>query len=292
MTIAAGFKCADGLVICSDTLETLDYGKRRQSKIVIKPRHNPEPLGLPHDIRRASDPPEPPAPPQPPKPGLDCVALFAGAGDGPFVDKLIDCLWSKMNVVSSFDDKMQALEDAAIEFYQKYWPIYPADIRPDAHILVGLWTPEKRELLRIAGPIVNKVDTYDSIGFGRDMSKYLLDKLYRPEMSTRETAVVANYVLDQIKEHVQYCGGDTSLVALNAKGYTQNAWQPQLEWSKKRFRKLDEAIGPLLVTIGDQEITEEEFKQRVKHFSAEVDSLRNELARLHAAVDAWIDADE
>jgi len=285
VTIAAGFKCVDGLVICSDTLETMDYGKRRQSKIVIKPRHNPPP-GLPADIRRASDPTPPPPPP---KPGPDCVALFAGAGDAAFVDKLIDCLWSKMNRADSYDNKIDALENAAIEFYQKYWPIYPADIRPDAHLLVGLWTPEKRELLRIAGPIVNKVDTYESIGFGRDMSKYLIDKLYLPTMSIRDTAIVANYVLDNVKEHVQYCGGDTTLASLNDKGQTQIVWDAEIEWGKKRFRKLDKAIGPLLVAIGDIELTEEEFKKRIKDFTAEVDSLKSEVVNLRAALDAWID---
>jgi hypothetical protein len=283
MTIAAGFTCFDGLVICADTLETVgDYGKRSQSKIVIKPKPNPTPkIEMP---RRKSDPPRPPREPEP-----DCVVVFAGAGEADFIDKLIDTLWKKIGPAVTHTEKIEAMEDAAIEFYKKYWSIYPIDQRPEVHLLVALRTEEKMELLKVIGPIVNRIESYESIGYGIALSKYLIDRLYQKSMSVNDTAIVANYMLDQVKEHVQYCGGESHIMRIDPKGYTDMILASSIQWGQERFAKLDSSLRPLLIAVGDMMIPEEEFKKQTISFTHKMEKMREELSKFHSALDFWSD---
>src|SRR5208283_4198127 len=148
VTIASGFKCRDGIVICADTLETVgDYGKRQQSKIVIKPAPNPTLLVAltVEELRKGSAP-------TPTIVGPRCIAVFAGAGESDFIDKLVEHLWTQIESATSYADRIAAIEEGTIEFHQRYWPVYPSDQRPEAHVLVALWTPQRNGLLKIIGP--------------------------------------------------------------------------------------------------------------------------------------------
>jgi hypothetical protein len=238
VTIAAGFRCNDGIIICSDTLETVgDYGKRKQSKIVVKPSVCPTPpIPMP---RRKSDPPLPPPPVRP-----ECIAVFAGAGEADFLDKLTDSIWLHINQSGlSFDARVGALEDAAIEFHQKYWPVYPPDQRPEVHLVVALWTSDKYGLFKVIGPIVNEVITYESVGYGISLSKYICDRFYRKSMSMRDARIISVYMLEEVKEHVQWCGGDSHVLSLSASGYTDYLTDFDVEWGKNRFARFDKSLG-------------------------------------------------
>ncbi len=95
MTIAAGFSCPEGVVLCADTQES--YGsflKRSQPKIVIKP-----------DAQSDED---------------ECRAVFAGAGDSTFTDMLIGKVWQKMAAAGADEAAVvEALEDEILAKHQR-----------------------------------------------------------------------------------------------------------------------------------------------------------------------------
>src|SRR6266404_5629863 len=62
VTIIAGFKGYDGIVLCADTQETVQGFKRKVPKLRVEPA----------------------------KVGGDLAVAFCGAGHGPFIDKVVD----------------------------------------------------------------------------------------------------------------------------------------------------------------------------------------------------------
>ena len=68
VTIAAGFHCIEGIVLCADTQETVDnYIKRNVPKIAVRPQWTDD-----KSIPRV---------------------VFAGAGDGDLIDSLVGKMW-------------------------------------------------------------------------------------------------------------------------------------------------------------------------------------------------------
>jgi hypothetical protein len=72
VTIVAGFKSYEGVVLCADTQETVLHSKRHVPKLRFEPDSLAKSV---KEWRGEKD---------------DLAAAFCGAGDGPFIDKLID----------------------------------------------------------------------------------------------------------------------------------------------------------------------------------------------------------
>jgi hypothetical protein len=282
MTIAAGFKCTDGIILCSDTEEAVgDYGKRSRAKIVLYPSMNPFPQNKGPRVRKKSDPPLPPPPPKP-----EVIAAFAGAGDSDFIDKLVDYLWAKIAAPSSYAQKVSALEDGTIEFHRKYWPAYPADIRPEAHLLVGLWTKSQYGLLKVVGPFVTEVPAFTSVGVGASLAEYLTDRFYSQPLSVNDATSIAIYLLQEVKEHVRYCGGQSHILVMKEEGYAQFEMPLKIDWGEDKLRKLEEAVGPLILKAANGETETEDFEKSITEFTSRLRSIRGELQRLHSYTDA------
>jgi hypothetical protein len=234
--------------------------------------------------RRKTDPPVP-SDPDPP----ECIATFTGAGESHFVDKLTEKLWEAIDQAKSYSSRVEALEDATLAFHQKYWPIYPPDRRPDAEIIVSLWTRENSGLFKVTGPVITEISTYESIGFGVSMSKYISDRLYRSSMPMRDAAIIAIYMIEEVKEHVQWCGGKTQVLTIDIHGHTNFLINFDVEWGRRRFRQFDESLEPLMVAVGNYEISEDDFVKRLRNFISTMRDMRKELINLHRAMDAAMD---
>ena len=86
MTIIAGFKCYEGIVICADTQETSEHAKGYTPKLVFEPAE--------HDDGSTDN----------------LAAAFCGAGDGPYVDKLIANAWEAAQAATSLDEVCADIE--------------------------------------------------------------------------------------------------------------------------------------------------------------------------------------
>lgn len=232
MTIAAGFQCWDGIILCADTQENVDgYIKRSRSKLEARPSYGAYPDGKPR-------------------------AIFAGAGDGDFIDYLVEKLWMAMESGKTINEMVEAVEDTLIGVYGKLIPLYP-DGMPDAQLLVALCAPATKpvspigdgipevpvgdtlELVKITGPIVNRHLVLESIGFGTILTTYIANRLLYPKMGFQQALPIALYMVDEAKRHVRECGGDTQLVMLKADGDMQGLLPNEIEARTKRLRETD-----------------------------------------------------
>jgi hypothetical protein len=50
-------------------------------------------------------------------------------------------------------------------------------------------------------------------------------------------------MLEEVKEHVQWCGGDSHVLSLSASGYTDYLTDFDVEWGKNRFARFDKSLG-------------------------------------------------
>ncbi len=244
MTIAASFMCSQGAVICADTQESVDnYLKRRVPKIAIRPQEQLTEI-------------------------VPLRAVFAGAGDSAFIDKLIDEMWSAVAGMPSHSatDIIEAMEDALLTVHEKIWKVYGSSERPEADLLIGLWAENRIALLKAQGPILNIFTQYDCIGYGQIFARYIVDRLYRPTLSIAQTILLSLYMLSQVKEHAEGCGGESHVVLMSNSGQFGWVHRSDVIDSVRHLRMLDSDIGNVLLTAPDLRILDEEFEKRLQDF--------------------------
>jgi 20S proteasome alpha/beta subunit len=229
VTIAVGFYRGDGLVLCADTQETISGFKRNVPKIVFKP-----------DVVYERTP----------------CAVFAGAGDGPLVDHLIDKLWRKMATsTDSLAHMIGAMEDELIHVYKRLTPCYHPGFMPDAQFLVGVFCPPNHlQLVEISGPVLTRNITAKAIGCGDTLSSYIEERLSSPKAGLSEVIQVAIYIVDQAKKHVDGCGGETHVVTLTDSGKLEIFPQFQVQPMTKRIEEIDRLARIIAASAMDENI--------------------------------------
>src|SRR5438874_12034650 len=101
VTIIAGFRCREGIVICADTQETVSGLSKRNT-----PKLRFEPSGGPHE-------------------GDSLAAAFCGAGDnGPFIDKIVETAWEDAQTATSLDEACEEIEKSIKNIYREFGQIY------------------------------------------------------------------------------------------------------------------------------------------------------------------------
>ncbi len=128
MTIIAGFKGFDGIVLCSDTQETIEHSKRKVSKLRIEPSDGKSEIAV----------------------------AFCGAGDnGPFIVKIISVAWEDVQTATSLDEATNEIEKSLTKTYREYGQIYQRGYVPHAELIYGVKMHGSSKLFHASGPIVN-----------------------------------------------------------------------------------------------------------------------------------------
>lgn len=217
MTIAAAFLCIDGIVLSSDTQESYGGMKRQVSKLEVR--------GVtPGQLAKSP-----------------CAAFCGATNDGRFYDMLIEKLWLTMEAASprGLSAMIDALEDELIKQYQRFLPIYPEGV-PESAILIGIWAaPGEFQLVRVDGAIVNRAVYLDAVGCGDILATYLASRLLWPKTWKEQAIPIGIYMVDQAKEHVEYCGGDVQLVIIEPDGSVERYTSEKVKDETERLRNLD-----------------------------------------------------
>lgn len=237
MTIALGFWCVDGIMLCADTQEThANYIKLKQPKLEIKGQE------------------------------LHPHSVFAGATeDGDFADALVDKLWFAMDRVGNrgLDAMIEAAEDELIKQYQRLVPSYPSEAVPETSMLVGVWAgsgPEDYELIKIHGPVLKRKVFLESIGCGDILAKYITARFIRPKTWLALSVPVGLYVIDQAKQYVEGCGGDTQLVAMYSTGHIETYTGQQAQKETERLIKIDSELRHIFGRLTDRYNSIDQFR--------------------------------
>lgn len=217
VTIAAAFRCIDGIVLSSDTQETYGGIKKQVSKLELR--------GVsPGQLAK-----------------IPCAAFCGATDDGHFFDMLIEKLWLAMETAGprGLDAMIDALEDELIKQYQRFHPIYPNGI-PESAILIGIWSaPNEFRLCRVDGAVVQREVFLEAVGCGDILATYLANRLLWPKTWKEQAIPIGIYMVDQAKQHVEFCGGDTQLVIIEPGGNVERYTSDQVKAETERLQKLD-----------------------------------------------------
>lgn len=187
VTIAAGFVCNSGIVLCADTQEQAGYIKTTGQKI----------FGYKRDW---------------------CNAVFAGAGNADLIDSLIEQIADKLDEGHNTQKSViAAMRSAVLEFHQNEVAYYPGDGDDRLiEMLVGIKPHKERELLcKITGPAIKMVPAYAVIGTGT-LVRYIAQRLYRDDMPINHGIYASIYLLAMAKKYVSGCGESTHIFTIRS----------------------------------------------------------------------------
>ena len=255
MTIIAGFRCRDGVVVCADTQETSNGSKRNIPKLRFEegrqwiPDFGFESTGL--------------------------AAAFCGSSDnGPFVDKLIDRAWNTAKSAQDLKAAADSIESVIKNTYEEFGQIYQAGQCPGAELIYGLTMGGDSKLFSAYGPIVNESDTYVSSGIGYYLADFLAERMYGGHLTTRQCAILAAYILYQTKTHVEGCGGDSHVAVLREQESSGLVEWKLIDEVTKYIKLVDKDAGELLPTFANFTAKPEEIEEESARLISSLRELR------------------
>jgi 20S proteasome alpha/beta subunit len=193
MTIAAGFVCNGGIVLCADTQETISgYIKTYDGKI--------------DTCLYAS--------------GL--VVAVAGSGTSDYIKTARSALLDDFPSSKSFPEVRTEMEERLLTFFDKHlarWAYFPEREKPEVELLIGVAGRKMPcTLFHYAGTSFHRVATSKAIGDGVLLANELINRYCFGNYNIEELSKLAIYILSKVKHGVDGCGGSTHLVTLR-KGF-------------------------------------------------------------------------
>ncbi|MBZ5646194.1 MAG: hypothetical protein LAN37_03095 [Acidobacteriia bacterium] len=251
MTIIAGFKCYEGIVLCADTLETVsNLSKRNVPKLRF------EPSGIPH------------------KGDSLAVALCGASDTGPFIDKVVETAWEDAQITTSLDEACEEIEKSIKRTYREFGQIYQPGFCPTADLIYGVKMHGACRLFSANGPLVNEKGTYDSAGAGYYMADFLAKRMYGHHLTIHQCVILAAYILFQAKEHVDGCGGDSNIAVLRDDGVSGWVDYRRVNAITELLGYADQSTAELLLTAANMELDSVEFQKDGKEKIEFLDAIR------------------
>ncbi|UWZ81831.1 Ntn hydrolase family protein [Occallatibacter riparius] len=253
VTIVAGFKCDGGIVLCADTQETAGAAKKNVTKLQV---HHGffNPLSGEKDRRFA--------------------AAFCGAGDGPFIDKLLNEVWAAIRWCESLSDACVIAESKIKSTYEEYGRIFQNGLCPQVDLLYGITMDEFSCLFSATGPVVNDVTDYISGGAGYYLSDFIASRMYSPSMNVKLGVTLAAYILLQCKEHVEGCGGESHIAVLRESGKSGYVATSIVQEITDFLYESDPEIGKFLLSVADLDVSQTCLNKLTKDLTKTLTSKR------------------
>jgi hypothetical protein len=218
MTICAGMLCSDGIVLCADTLEAVGRVHRSVEKLIELPI-------VSEDLK---------------------AVVVCATDDGIFSDALIERISDSLNRSDgTFKSARKAIESATLKYCNEIGTALDASQdKPKAEMLIGLKTVDDLRLLHMSTPMVRSIENWEFIGYGAELGIYKAGQYGLKNMPTDTAAPIIAYIVDIVKNNVQFCGRATSLAVLHASGNIEHKSQDYIAKTTQGYK----SIGWLLET--------------------------------------------
>jgi 20S proteasome alpha/beta subunit len=102
---------------------------------------------------------------------------------------------------------------------------------------------------------VHSANSFDAIGAGADLARYIGSKLYKRGLSDDQGAALAAYILEEAKQNIEGCGGFSQIIWIGKTGLKRvptaklshlRAWFNMSEQKIPNLSKLPQGIHPIL----------------------------------------------
>ena len=220
MTVAAGFRCRDAIILCADSRLTI-----------------PDTFRFDENLKMAGYKDE------------TIAATLAGAGDWDYFRMAFEKIKSRLHVNP---DAKKALEETVLEVYETHIAALgePPETRPGFQLLMASRTNDTpMSLLRTTSTAFAEGNSFEFIGVGEAFGLHLAKTYYRPSMSLDQAVFVVAYILRTIKKVVPKCGGRSDIIALTADGQVKMALHSDLAQLEEGFASFDKFTGLVMSAI-------------------------------------------
>jgi 20S proteasome alpha/beta subunit len=161
----------------------------------------------------------------------NAVALVAESGAAQLTGRAVELLQEKAKgkelsdyrmVADLAQESLREVKSSVIKsnegcnFSEDKWERYFRDDN-QADLMVAHYFENRPYIytVDISNCIANKAKLhYEAIGCGANLGGYLLSELSYPKMDSELAAAIAVYVVESVKKHDAYCGGDTKVAIL------------------------------------------------------------------------------
>jgi 20S proteasome alpha/beta subunit len=260
VTIAAGFQCSDGVVLCADTeINIPGFVKFPGSKIRLCPRMASRPV-------------------------------FTFAGDVLYCESLIDHIAGRVLLAEQGgEDLRTAVEEEALNMHRTY---AGEDYEEGSRLLMSLWLgPDgnrRRQLFEIGSGIAARVLRATAIGTGQSVGRGVIVELFQSDMTVDETALMAVYLLAEAKTYAYGVGKSSQILMLYNDGshgvFPDDPYHPSIEEMEKDYFQLKRRLRPVILGYCNLAMAPEHFAEALELFKANTIALREKrrMARAEA----------
>jgi len=243
MTVAAGFLCSDGIVLCADSEHSDDKAKFQRPQV----------------FRFA-----------------DKGLLLTGAGTSSYIkmafDKLCDEYRREMPDTPS--KARIALEKVVIDIYANHIaPFFDISNRPYFHLLTGTRCANgEMALVKSEDTGVYLSEGFETAGVGDHLFRYWADKFFEHTIPMRVMSYLCLFMLYETTKYVPDCGG-----ACTAKGLPKdpNA-EGHLTWHDERYilAGFPDSIAWALAHCEDTNVPVEQIEKKLQEFASQITNIR------------------
>ena len=195
VTIAAGFRCNDGIVLCADRL--IAHGGPNESGSFA--HYEPKVFAIENYSSFG--------------------AVACGAGDASLIRPIAESFLTALKTCKQPDEIRMSLCKSILEDTLNDFTAKIANI-PEVHLLIAASDDKGRQqFLRCEGLVVHPANNVEILGLGENsLVRYLIDSIYKEDMDISELATLATLIVDVAKKYCpQYCGGQTDVYMLSKK---------------------------------------------------------------------------
>jgi hypothetical protein len=249
MTIAMGFPCRDGVVLCADTQEVISgYVKTDTEKMTI--------------IQSAPD----------------YNVAITGAGDADSIEMVIQEVHAALNSNAQHLPIQTVIRSTLLKFFNERvapYAAFPSDERPGTNILLAIQSEGIVTLYKSRGTIFRRMNAPECVGMGVALGKSLISQLFSNDLSLPQTGILALYILHQAKTWVDGCGGNSDIMLLSNKNLSWSRIPTEdVKELEKHFDDFSEAMRPILISAADRSISYDTFDAEMKSFGRSMFLLR------------------
>jgi 20S proteasome alpha/beta subunit len=187
LTLILGLKCADTVVLAAETEESVGIAAKRNV----------------YKLKLIS--------------GDDWAIVLGGAGDSAIAENAMRLIDRSLTDCADLTEDVltNAIDDALEKVHKKYIDLDPQS-EGIALIVGAVCSNNALHLISTHKRIWQFQESYAYAGLGADLAIYFLDRLHDATLEWEDSAKVAGFVLEQVKEAAQCCGGDSQFYALHA----------------------------------------------------------------------------
>jgi hypothetical protein len=202
--------------------------------------------------------------------GMPVVLSVAGAGFGPWIDKLITLMWQAVQDATSFDDARDSVENCIKSTYEEYGRIANSGCDPNTEMLYVIAAPGAMGLFHAFGAIVNET-TSRACGLGQPIADFLVGRMRQvasSEGDTQDLISLAIYVLASAKAHADGCGGDTNIVWVENENKSGLLGREEITAAESLFSWADTVVNLLMFLCANQSIDAKQLEHTGKQLLA------------------------